>query len=60
MKKYTRPSIEVVEFETTDIIQTSGESLDNGGTEGDYVNGGAQGGWAPVAPASTPKTSLVD
>ena len=60
MKKYTRPYMEVTELEMADIIQTSGESLDNGGSEGDYVNGGAQGVWAPVAPASTPKTCLVD
>ena len=52
--------MEVTELEMADIIQTSGESLDNGGSEGDYVNGGAQGGWAPVAPSSTQQTSLVD
>lgn len=44
MKKYTRPSVEVVELETTDIIQTSG-ILTYGGTTGDFTSGGAQGGW---------------
>ena len=44
MKEYTRPSVEVVEFETNDIIQTSG-MLTNGGSVGDFTGGGAQGGW---------------
>lgn len=47
--------MEVTELETADIIQTSG--LIDGGTEGDLGNGEIE--WAS-APASTPKTSLVD
>ena len=45
MKKFTRPSIEVIKFETTDIIHTSGGGLTDGGSEGDFTGGGAQGGW---------------
>ena len=43
MKKFTRPFIEVIKFETTDIIHTSG--LIDGGSEGDFTGGGGQGGW---------------
>ena len=46
MKKFTSPSIEVIEFKTTDIILTSGGGLNDGGPEGDYTNGGASGEWA--------------
>lgn len=53
MKEYTKPSVEVVGFETTDIIQTSG-TLEYGGVEGDFTSGGAQGGWG----VST--TSIMD
>ena len=47
MKKFTRPSIEVIKFETTDIIHTSG-GLTDGGSEGDFTGGGAQGDWGPT------------
>lgn len=43
MKNYIKPSVETVEFNTTDIIRTSG-SLKNGG-EGDFTGGGASAGW---------------
>lgn len=48
MKKFTRPSIEVIEFETTDIIHTSG-TLTDGGSEGDFSGGGGEAGWASTA-----------
>ncbi len=42
MKNYIKPSVETVEFNTADIIRTSG-TLTNGG-EGDF-SGGASAGW---------------
>lgn len=59
MKKYIRPYMEVIELETADIIQTSG-TLTNGGSNGNFVDGGGEGEWGTVAPASTQQTSLVD
>ena len=60
MKKYTRPSFEVLELETTDIIQTSGQTsggtLTDGGAEGDFTGGGANAGWG----TSTTSANLFD
>lgn len=44
MKEYTKPSFEIIEFETTDIIQTSG-TLNYGGVTGDFSTPGAEAGW---------------
>ena len=43
MKNYIKPSVETVEFNTADIIRTSG-TVSNGG-EGDFTGGGASAGW---------------
>ena len=51
MKKYTKPSFEIIEFDPTDIIQTSG-TLTNGGSNGNFVDGGGQGEWGTVAPTN--------
>ena len=52
MKEYTRPSIEVIDFETTDIIQTSGTLVD-GGNIGDFTGGGANAGWGTSTASET-------
>ena len=53
MKKYARPFIEIVRFDTEDIILTSGTgNLTDGGSVGDFTEGGAQGGWGTTSSAS--------
>ena len=53
MKNYLKPSVETVEFNTADIIRTSG-TLTNGG-EGDFTGNNASSAWAtPAANAAQP------
>lgn len=54
MKKFITPSIEIMEFMTEDIIQTSSGTIVDGGTEGDFTGGGANAGWG------TGKSNLLD
>ena len=44
MKNYIKPSVETVEFNTTDIIRTSG-TLKNGGNNGDFTGNNASSAW---------------
>ena len=54
MKNYLKPSVETVEFNTADIIRTSG-SLKNGGNNGDFTGNNASSAWAtPAANAAQP------
>ena len=54
MKNYLKPSVETVEFNTTDIIRTSGR-LKTGGKNGDSRGKNANRGWAtPAANAAQP------
>ncbi len=53
MKKYTKPVLDIIELDVSDIIQTSGETpptppqgggLVDGG-EGDFTGGGGEFNW---------------
>ena len=44
MKKYIKPTLNLVQINVKDIIQASGYITD-GGVQGDYTGGGANAGW---------------
>ena len=59
MKSYIKPSVETVEFNTTDIIRTS-NTLTNEGN-GDFINGVAGAAWGvPSTNAANTAAQPID
>ena len=59
MKNYIKPSVETVEFNTTDIIRTS-NTLTNEG-EGNFISGGGGAAWGvPSTNAANTAAQPID